>query len=110
MWCVVANVRPEAWGNATSPGTKHFRAGAIVWITRLRWDRLDVIGRHRVSKRFITVIEETARLTNWRVKEAFHPTLLALLRREDHTWTQAECEAAAANLAKQHPSVVDLAG
>ena len=114
VWCVVANVRPEAWGDGSSPGTKHFRAGALIWVVNGYWgmnDRVNVIGRHRVSARWIAVVEETARLTNFRVKPAFHPRLRRRL--EGHVrgraWpTKAQCEAAAANLAALHAPMPDL--
>jgi hypothetical protein len=111
-WCVVANVVAEAFGNASSPGTKHFRAGALVWVTRGYWGegaRITVIGRHRGSLRFVAIVEDIARFTNWRAKAAYHPAVLALLRREGSDWTtQAACEEAARRFAERHPPIADL--
>src|SRR5689334_2485138 len=38
QWCVVANVKAEAYGRATSPGTRHFSAGAKLWVLPSQWD------------------------------------------------------------------------
>jgi hypothetical protein len=67
LWCVVGNVRPEAFGNASSSGTKHFRAGALIWIYGYRWEgRNRVIGHHRVSHRLIALMEDIGRLADAR--------------------------------------------
>ena len=106
-WCVVANVRPEAYGNASSPGTKHFRAGALLWLVAGWWgDRITVLGHHRVSVRFVQIVEERARLTNFRVKEAHHPRVIAALR--GPAVTKAQCEQAAAHLNVAHAPMPDL--
>jgi len=117
IWCVAANVRPEAYGNASSVGTKHFKAGALIWVVTGYWgdgfSRIHVLGRHRVSNRFITIVQEAARLTNFRAKPAYHPAVIPFLR--DHmpplAWAnQEECERAAKTLNTRFPPVPDLAG
>lgn len=114
IWCVVANVRAEAFGNATSPGTKHFRAGALLWILAGYWgdggERVQVIGRHRGSQRLVALVEEAARLTNWRAKAAYHPVIGQLVRAQGwRDWGSREaCERAAAGFARVHPPTPSL--
>lgn len=117
VWCVVANVRAEAYGNATSVGTKHFKGGALLWILHAYWWdgleglRVSVIGRHRVSKRWTALVEQAERLTNWRAMPAYHPAVIARLRRWRDPWGPKEdCERAAHWLDVSHPAVPDLRG
>ena len=63
----------EQWGvaaNVKAPGTKHFVAGAKVWILGRYWgdggERTYVYGRHRGGGRYITVVMRTRRLENCR--------------------------------------------
>jgi hypothetical protein len=109
-WGVVGNVRPEAYGNATSPGTKHFRAGALIWIADRHWhDRVMMLGRHRGSLRWIEIRDERARLTNFRAKQAFHPWVAARLRQHPPI-AQAHCELYASHLNVAHAPMPDLSG
>lgn len=117
IWCVVANVRPEAFGRATAPGTRQFRAGALLWVHAGHWgdgfERVNVVGHHRKSKRLISIIIEAARLTNWRAKGAYDPKLVAILASQRHGvgWaTKEECERAAHFLNLRFPPVPDLQG
>jgi hypothetical protein len=108
-WCVVGNVRPEAYGNAASPGTRHFRAGALLWIASGHWsDRVTVFGRHRGSLRWIEIVEERARLVNFRVKQAFHPWVANRLPRFP-VITEAQCILVAERLNAHHAPIADLA-
>ena len=117
IWCIAANVRPEAYGNATSPGSKHFKAGALLWVVTGYWgdgfERIHVIGRHRVSKRLIAIIFEAARLTNWRAKQAFHPLVTKMIGEHvpQLAWqSQEQCVETARALNVRFPPVPDLRG
>ena len=111
-WAVIANVKPEAYGRATSPGTKHFVAGTKVWAVDWYWgmggESLRVLGRHRRSPRLILLTMETDRLTNWRAKATYHPHVVAMLRAQRAVRTQAQCEQLAAGWAKRLGSIPDL--
>lgn len=111
-WSVIANVKPEAFGRATSPGTKHFVAGTKVWAVDWYWgmggERLRVIGRHRGSSQLILLTMRTDYLTNWRAKVTYHPHVVRLLREHRATRDQAECERLASYWTKS-PPIEDLA-
>lgn len=115
-WCVVANVRPEAWGKGTSPGTRQFRAGALLWVHAAHWgdgfERVRVVGHHRKSKRLISIIVEAARLTNWRTKGAYDPRLVSMLGAQPTTgWAnKEECERVVRIMSVRHPAMPDLVG
>lgn len=113
-WCLVANVKPEAFGRATAPGTRHFRAGAKLWCLPPRWgegyETIDVIGRHRGSSRDHVVMAVFSKyLTNWRAKAAHHPGVLERIR-SIRRWPSVEViQQVARELARVHPPVADLA-
>ncbi len=48
-WCLVANVAPETShgdrGLDIQHGTKHFRAGTLLWLPPVRWDPATAVGR-----------------------------------------------------------------
>jgi hypothetical protein len=111
-WCVCANVKPEAYGNATSAGTRQFRAGALLWCLPPRWgdgyERITVIGHRRGSVRLFAMVMPSDRLTNWRAKVAYRPAVLRRLA-EFRGWAgREECERAAHALATLHPPIPDL--
>ena len=86
-WCLVGNIVAERkcgiGGKEIRRGTKHFSAGAKVFCLPARWgdgyDRIVVIGRHRGSRRFVTMIISADWVTNWRAKAVYDPAALALL-------------------------------
>jgi hypothetical protein len=111
-WCVCANVKPEAYGNATSAGTRQFRAGALLWCLPPRWgdgyERITVIGYRRGSVRLVAMVMPSERLTNWRAKVAYNPKVLRLIA-EHHSWTGWEqCDRMARAMAALHPATPDL--
>jgi len=111
-WAVIANIKPEAYGRATTPGTKHFVAGTKIWAVDWYWgvagDAMRLLGRHRGSHHLILLTMQTERLTNWRAKVTYHPHVVAMLREHGAVRTQAECEALAAGWTKRLGSVPDL--
>lgn len=83
-WCPVANVKAEIpfgpGGKEIRRGTKQFVAGAKVYCADVRWgdgyENIVVIGHHRHSHKFITVVMPSARLTNWRLERVFEPFVI----------------------------------
>lgn len=84
IWAPVANIveeRPYGPGGAeTRQGTRHFQPGAKVYVsTRLgHFKRMSfqVIGRHRASHRYVTMVVSAAWLTRWRVELVYSPYVI----------------------------------
>ncbi|MEV6057167.1 hypothetical protein [Streptomyces sp. NPDC052107] len=92
-WCLVANVaRETAHGESgldIQHGTKHFRAGALLWLPPVRWDpghgRWPAVGRHRGnSRRYVHMIVRPQDLENFRVKGVYSEALVRSLNGYDH--------------------------
>jgi hypothetical protein len=87
QWCLVGNIVAErkcgVGGTETRRGTKHFSAGTKVFCPPAQWgdgyDQIVVIGRHRGSKRFVTMIISSDWVTNWRAKVVYDLAALELL-------------------------------
>lgn len=81
VWCVAANAafdRPYGPAGAERRrGTKHFAPGAKVYVFHFYWgmggERVTVVGRHRRSKRYITLVMPAAHLANWRAELVYSP-------------------------------------
>ena len=91
QWCLVGNivaVRPYGEKHELRSGTKHFSGGTKVYCLPAQWgdgyERIFVIGRHRGSKVFKTMIISSACVTNWRAKAIYNPEVL----RQIHIATQ----------------------
>ncbi len=84
IWCVAANVlnaRPYGPGEAeVRRGTKHFAPGAKVHVFHYFWgvggEQVTVVGRHRKSKRYITLVMRAAHLANWRAELVYSPHVI----------------------------------
>jgi len=69
-------------GNIDFPpgGTKHFSQNTKVFCFPPRWGdgykNIMVIGRHRKSKRYITIIMPSKRIKNWRMKRVYEPYVI----------------------------------
>jgi hypothetical protein len=87
VWCVVANVtenrRYGAGGVETRRGLKHFSPGAKLYCFPPLWgdgyDKLKVVGRHRGSHQYVTMIVRSRWLTHWRVQLVYSPHVVAAL-------------------------------
>jgi hypothetical protein len=87
QWCLVGNIVAErksgVGGKEIHRGTKHFAAGAKVFCLPAQWgdgyDQIIVIGRHRGSHRFVTMIISSDWVTNWRAKTVYDPAVLEIL-------------------------------
>jgi len=87
VWCVVANVvetRLHGEGREIRSGTKHFSPGTKVYCFPPLWgdgyEKVKVIGRHRGSKKFATIVMASKWLTNWRVKMVYSPYIVSKLK------------------------------
>ncbi|MEU0413206.1 hypothetical protein ABZ307_36090 [Streptomyces griseorubiginosus] len=92
-WCLVANVARETLhgegGLELQHGTKHFRAGALLWLPPVRWDpgwgRWPAVGRHRGNaRRYVRMIVRAEDLENFRVKGVYSEALVRCLNGYDH--------------------------
>lgn len=92
-WCLVANVAQETargeGGLDIQRGTKHFPAGALLWIPPVRWDpgwgRWRAVGRHRGNgRRYVNMVVRADDLENFRVKGVYSEALVRALNGYDH--------------------------
>jgi hypothetical protein len=89
IWCVVANVaETQQYGEGgaqTRRGTSHFPPGAKVYCYPALWgdgyEQVTVIGRHRGSHRYVTMVIPSKRLTNWRAQVVYSPYIIKLMSR-----------------------------
>jgi hypothetical protein len=86
VWCLVANVvesRNYGETGEVRSGTKHFPPGAKVYCFPMLWgdgyERVKVVGRHRGSHRYVTMIVRSEHLTNWRAKLIYSPEVIRRL-------------------------------
>jgi len=84
VWCIAANVvyeRPYGPdGSETRRGTKHFAPGARVYIVDFFWgtggEDVTVVGHHRKSHRYITIVIRSKWLVNWRAEMVYSPHVI----------------------------------
>jgi hypothetical protein len=84
VWCPVANLASERpygrGGFQTWQGSKHFAVGAKLYCFPPLWgdgyNKIKIIGRHRATHKFITVVVSSSWLTNWRVDLAYDAHLI----------------------------------
>lgn len=84
VWCLVANIVEERRyglnGSEAKRGTKHFAPGAKIYCFPVRWgdgyEKIDVIGRHRGSHRFVRMVISSQWLTNWKAQLVYSPFLI----------------------------------
>jgi hypothetical protein len=100
-WCLVGNIvaeRPYGEGGLeVRRGTKHFSGGTKVYCMPAQWgdgyDQIMVIGRHRKSKQFKTMIISADWVTNWRARVVYHPEVLrrmAVAVLSEYPWRSQE--------------------
>ena len=99
QWCLVGNIVEERPfgpdGDETVLGTKHFSPKTKVYCFPLQWgdgfDQIAVIGRHRGSKKFVTMIIGSDSVENWRAKVVYNPEVLRRLQQSDkRNWISQE--------------------
>ena len=84
IWCPVANMKAERpygpGGKETKRGSKHFKPGAKLYCDPGSiggwYDQIKVVGHHRASHRFVTMIVSSSWLTNWRLELAYSPYVM----------------------------------
>src|SRR5262249_6465854 len=68
----------------TRKGTKHFSPGTKIYAFPAQWgdgyERIVVVGRHRGSKDFVTMVIKADWVTNWRAKVVHNPEVLRRLQ------------------------------
>lgn len=87
QWCLVGNIVEQRsygeGGHELRPGTKHFSGGTKVYCLPAQWgdgyEQIVVVGRHRGSKRFETMVVDSNCVTNWRAKVVYSPAVLSRL-------------------------------
>ena len=92
IWLIAANVVEERnfgeGGLETRQGTKHFRAGAKVFIVGAHWgmcESLIVIGHHRASGRYVQMTLPKRHLVNLRMKLCYSPKVIEMVATECFT-------------------------
>lgn len=94
VWCVVANVLNERLCGPgkveVRRGTKHFAPGAKVYVFDFYWgtggEKVTVVGRHRKSGRYITLIMPAAYLANWRAELVYSPHVIEKVLTGEFAW------------------------
>lgn len=84
VWCIATNMVLERdcgpGGQEKRSGTRHFAPGAKLYIVDFFWgtggEDVTVVGRHRKSHRYITIIIRTKLLANWRVELVYSPHVI----------------------------------
>lgn len=92
VWCPVATMRTERpygpGGQEVKRGNKHFKPGAklylievMSWLERgaKRDVQVEVVGRHRGSHRYVTMVVSASWLTNWRAELVYSPHVIGEL-------------------------------
>ena len=88
QWCLVGNIvdeRPSGEGGAeVKKGTKHFSPGTKIYAFPGQWgdgyEKIIVVGKHRGSKDFVTMVIKSDWVTNWRAKVVYNPEVLRRLQ------------------------------
>jgi hypothetical protein len=109
VWCPVATMGVERlFGHQdtteTRAGTRHFAPGARLYLchvmnyahTRRGQDDMDleVVGRHRATRRFVRLLVRASWLENWRVDLVYSPTVIRLLQPYWDGTAESKAEAA----------------
>jgi hypothetical protein len=84
VWCPVATMRAERpygpGGQETKLGSRHFAPGAKTYCIHVMGTRpepqIEVVGRHRASHRYVTMVVRASWLTNWRVELVYSPRVI----------------------------------
>jgi hypothetical protein len=122
-WCLVGNIveeRLDGEEKKSRRGTKHFSPGTKVYCLPPQWgdgyESAVVIGLHRGSRRWVTIVMPTKNITNWRAKVIYKPAVLERLRagykrdRDGHCfkrqWTsKKEAESCAAAIRERYAKI-----
>jgi len=95
QWCLVGNIvedRPYGLGgDEIKKGTKHFSPKTKVYCLPIQWgdgyDQIIVIGRHRGSKKFKTMIISSDWVENWRAQVVYNPEVIRRIEKStEESW------------------------
>lgn len=97
-WCLVANIVEKRQigndGGDVKHGTKHFPPGTKIYCMPAQWGdgyaQIKVIGRHRGSKQYVTMVIKSEWVTNWRAKVVYSPEVLFRLREDSRAQWQSQ--------------------
>lgn len=95
IWCLVGNIIDEEYraNKEIRTGIKHFSPNTKVYCFPAQWgdgyENIRVIGRHRKSKRYITLIIQSKYITNWRLQKVYRPYILKVMHSENG-WSDSE--------------------
>ncbi|APR76446.1 Hypothetical protein A7982_01793 [Minicystis rosea] len=95
IWCVVGNVVDERaygpGGEEKRPGTAHFAPGTKLYCFPPLWGdgytNIKVVGRHRGSRRYATMVIQSAWVRTFRAALVYSPTLIDVL---SENWNGSE--------------------
>jgi hypothetical protein len=84
VWCIAANMVHEReygpGGLEKREGTRHFAPGAKLYIVDFFWgyagEQCTVVGHHRKSRRYITIVTRSKWLANWRAELVYSPHVI----------------------------------
>jgi hypothetical protein len=86
-WCLVGNVveeYPHGEQKEIRRGSKHFSSGTKVYCLPPQWgdgyEKAVVVGLHRGSRKWVTVVMPTSQITNWRAKVVYKQAVLKRLQ------------------------------
>jgi len=96
IWCLVGNIVDKHFSGESKEikhGTKQFSSGTKVYCFPAMWgdgyEKIKVIGRHRKSNKFITIITESKYITNWRLQSVYSPYIIKTMY-ENKGWANNE--------------------
>ncbi|MBN2712740.1 MAG: hypothetical protein JXR97_09980 [Planctomycetes bacterium] len=96
QWCIIGNITKEhAFGEEKEirQGTKHFKPMAKVYCLAPQWhwfDDIKVIGRHRKSGKYITLIMPSMLIENLRINLVYSPEVLRRINEHGCPWPDKE--------------------
>lgn len=81
VWCLVANLRQMSHDGELhfrfSHGDRHFPPGAKVYCFPPArddgYENIRIVGRHRASGQYVTMVVSAKRLTDWRAQRVHNP-------------------------------------
>lgn len=86
-WCLVGNIvdeHPHGEQKERKRGSKHFSPGTKVYCLPPQWgdgyEKAVVVGLHRGSRKWVTVVMSTSQIANWRAKIVYKPVVLERLQ------------------------------
>lgn len=96
IWCLIGNIIDENYSvkdKVLRHGTKHFSPGTKVYCFPSLWgdgyENIQVIGRHRKSRKSILMVIPSKFVTNWRIQKVYDPKIKKLMH-ENYGWSDSE--------------------